>query len=46
MFAGSLPASVSVSAKAEIAPLARRGKYFYFCASVPKSLSGCGSPID
>ena len=46
MFAGSEPAFTSVSANAVIAPLAMRGKYFFFCASVPKSLSGCGTPID
>ncbi len=46
MFAGSEPASTSVSAKAEMAPFARRGKYFFFCSGVPKSLSGCGTPID
>ena len=23
-----------------------RGKYFFFCSSVPNSLSGCGTPID
>ena len=30
----------------EEAPRASRGKYFFFCSSVPKSLSGCGTPID
>ncbi len=35
-----------MSAKAEIAPFAQRGRYFCFCAGVPKSLSGCGMPID
>ena len=46
MFAGSDPTSASVSANAEIAPFARRGKYFFFCSVVPNSLSGCGTPID
>jgi hypothetical protein len=46
MFAGSLPASTSVSANAVIAPLAMRGKYLRFCSSVPKRVSGCGTPID
>ena len=46
MFAGSLPASTSVSANAEIAPLASRGKKRRFCSSVPNSLSGCGRPMD
>jgi hypothetical protein len=41
-FAGSEPASASVSAKAEMAPLARRGKKRCFCSSVPNSVSGCG----
>ena len=44
--AGSEPTSVSVSANAEMAPLARRGRYFCFCSGVPNSLSGCGTPID
>jgi hypothetical protein len=44
--AGSLPTPVSVSANAEIAPLASMGKYFFFCASVPNSLRGTGTPID
>jgi hypothetical protein len=44
--AGSDPASVSVSAKAEMAPRASRGKKRRFCSSVPNSLSGCGTPID
>ena len=46
MFAGSEPASTSVSANAEIAPFARRGKNRFFCSSVPNSASGCGTPID
>ncbi len=45
MFAGSEPASVSVSANAEIAPFAMRGKKRRFCSSVPNSLSGCGTPM-
>ena len=44
--AGSEPTPISVSANAEMAPLARRGRYFFFCSGVPKSLSGCGTPID
>jgi hypothetical protein len=44
--AGSDPASTSVRAKAEMAPLAMRGKYCRCCSGVPKSLSGCGRPID
>src|SRR5437763_10642413 len=46
IFAGSEPTPGSVSANAEMAPLARRGRYFFFCSGVPKSLSGCGTPID
>ena len=46
MVAGSEPTPGSVSAKAEIAPLARRGRYFFFWASVPNILSGCGTPMD
>jgi hypothetical protein len=46
MFAGSLPASTSVSAKADMAPLASRGKNVRFWSSVPNSFSGCGNPID
>src|SRR5205807_8673154 len=46
ILAGSEPTPGSVSANAEIAPLARRGRYFFFCSGVPKSLSGCGTPID
>ncbi len=45
-FAGSEPTCGSVSAKAEIAPAASRGKYFFFCSGVPKSFNGCGTPID
>src|SRR5437867_839076 len=45
-FPGSDPTCGSVSANAETAPRARRGKYFFFCSFVPKSFSGCGSPID
>ncbi len=44
--AGSDPTPGSVSANAEMAPCASRGKYFRFCASVPNSLSGCGTPMD
>ena len=44
--AGSDPTPCSVRANAEIAPLARRGKYFFFCASLPNILSGWGTPID
>ena len=36
IFAGSDPTPGSVSAKALIAPLAKRGRYFFFCSSVPK----------
>ena len=46
MFAGSEPASTSVSANAEIAPFASRGKYFFFWSSLPNNLSGWGNPID
>ena len=46
MRAGSEPTSFSVNAKAEISPLAQRGMYFFFSSSLPKSLSGCGTPID
>jgi hypothetical protein len=46
MPAGSDPTFDSVSANAEIAPLARRGKYFFFCSGVPNCLSGLGTPID
>ena len=46
MLAGSEPAWVSVRAKAEIAPRASRGKYFFFCSGVPKSFRGCGTPMD
>ena len=46
MFAGSEPTDSSVSAKAETSPRAKRGRYFCFCSSVPKSLSGWGTPID
>jgi hypothetical protein len=44
--AGSEPTSASVSAKAEMAPGASRGRYFFFCSGVPNSFSGCGTPID
>ncbi len=44
--AGSEPTSGSVSAKAEISPFAQRGRYSRFCASVPNTMSGAGTPID
>src|SRR2546427_9945924 len=44
--AGSDPTPGSVSANAEIAPWARRGEYFFFWASEPDILSGCGTPVD
>ncbi len=44
--AGSEPTSGSVSRNAEIAPFAQRGRNSRFCASVPASLSGSGTPID
>jgi len=44
--AGSLPTSGSVSANAVIAPRAIRGRYFFFCSSVPNSFRGWGTPID
>src|SRR2546421_11786260 len=40
--AGSDPTPGSVSANAEIAPLARRGEDFFFWASEPNILRGCG----
>ena len=46
IFAGSDPTPGSVSANAEMAPFARRGSHFSFCSFVPKSFSGCGTPID
>ena len=46
MRAGSLPTSVSVSAKAEISPWAQRGRNICFCSSVPKTIRGCGTPMD
>ena len=46
MAAGSEPTPGSVSAKADTAPLARRGRYFFFCSGVPNSLSGPGTPMD
>ena len=45
MLAGSEPAFTSVSAKAVMPPLAMRGKKRFFCSAVPKSLSGCGTPM-
>ena len=44
--AGSEPTLASVSANADTAPFARRGRYLFFCSGVPKSLSGWGTPID
>src|SRR5207249_11511077 len=44
--AGSEPTSASVSAKAEISPLATRGRYLRFCSSVPKRIRGWGTPMD
>ena len=44
--AGSDPTPASVSANAEMAPFASRGRYCLFCASVPNILSGCGTPMD
>jgi hypothetical protein len=35
-----------VSANAEISRRATRGRYLFFCSSVPKSSNGCGTPID
>ena len=46
MRAGSEPTRGSVRAKAEISPAAQRGRYFFLSSSVPKSLSGWGTPID
>ena len=46
MRAGSDPTPGSVRAKAEISPAAQRGRYFFLSSSVPKVLSGCGTPID
>ena len=46
ILAGSEPTSASVSANAEISPFATRGRNFFFCSSVPKTISGCGTPMD
>ena len=46
IFAGSLPTFGSVSAKAETSPAATRGSHRRFCASLPKRMSGCGTPMD
>jgi hypothetical protein len=46
MRAGSEPTSGSVRANADTAPLAQRGRYFFFCSSVPNILTGCGTPMD
>src|SRR2546425_1282347 len=44
--AGSEPTPGSVRAKAEIAPFARRGRYFFFWVSVPNSFKGWGTPLE
>ena len=44
--AGSEPTSGSVSRNADTSPAASRGRYRCFCSAVPKSLSGCGTPMD
>src|SRR2546425_11257555 len=44
--AGSEPTPGSVRANAEIAPLARRGGYFFFLGSLPNNFHGWGTPID
>ena len=44
--AGSEPTWFSVSAKADTAPFASRGRYRFFCSGVPNSLSGVGTPMD
>jgi hypothetical protein len=44
--AGSEPTPLSVSAKAEMAPFASRGRYFFFCSGVPNIFMGCGTPMD
>src|SRR2546429_8375196 len=45
MAAGSEPTPGSVSANAEIAPFARRGRDFFLWASLPDKFRGCGPPI-
>ena len=35
-----------MSANAEIAPLASRGKNLCFCSGVPNSFNGWGKPMD
>ncbi len=45
MLAGSEPTSGSVRAKAESAPAASRGRYFFFCSSVPNWRRGPGTPM-
>ncbi len=45
IFAGSDPTSGSVRAKAEILPALNSGSHFFFCSGVPKSFSGCGTPM-
>src|SRR5918996_1564934 len=44
--AGSEPTFGSVSANADTAPLARRGKNFFFCAPAQNSLGGGAPPMD
>src|SRR2546425_4864086 len=44
--AGSEPTACSVRANAEIAPLARRGEYFFFFAAAPHNFWGGGTPLD
>ena len=46
MRAGSEPTSSSVSANAEMAPFASRGRKRFFCSSVPNIFTGPGTPID
>ena len=46
MRAGSEPTSASVSANAEMAPFASRGRKRCFCSGVPNILTGPGTPID
>jgi hypothetical protein len=45
IWAGSEPTQGSVRAKALTSPWARRGKYFSRCSSLPKTSSGCGTPM-
>ena len=46
MRAGSEPTLISVSAKAESSPAARRGRKRRFCSSVPNIFKGLGTPMD